>query len=64
MDWCKDSGYRAPAEVVIRATVGGIVFTLATNAYFYRHLRGHTGDTYGAVVEWTEALLLCSLSVL
>lgn len=24
-------------------------------------LGGHTGDTYGAIVEWTEALLLCGL---
>jgi len=27
-------------------------------------LGGHTGDTYGAVVEWTEALLLCLLAAL
>jgi adenosylcobinamide-GDP ribazoletransferase len=26
-------------------------------------LGGHTGDTYGAVVEWTEAFLLVSLTV-
>jgi adenosylcobinamide-GDP ribazoletransferase len=27
-------------------------------AWFARKLGGHTGDTYGAVVEWTEALFL------
>lgn len=27
-------------------------------AYFHHRLGGHTGDTYGAVVEWTEALVL------
>jgi adenosylcobinamide-GDP ribazoletransferase len=31
----------------------------ATGAWFNRQLGGHTGDTYGAVVEWTEALVLC-----
>jgi adenosylcobinamide-GDP ribazoletransferase len=29
----------------------------------YRQLGGHTGDTYGATVEWTEALLLCYLTL-
>jgi adenosylcobinamide-GDP ribazoletransferase len=32
---------------------------IATGYYFHRRLGGHTGDTYGAVVEWTEALILC-----
>ena len=53
-----------PAEVVLRTVIGAVVFTGLTNTYFYRQLGGHTGDTYGAVVEWTEALLLCSLSAL
>jgi adenosylcobinamide-GDP ribazoletransferase len=30
-----------------------------TGYYFHRRLGGHTGDTYGAVVEWTEAFILC-----
>ncbi|MEL7333876.1 MAG: adenosylcobinamide-GDP ribazoletransferase, partial [Cyanobacteria bacterium J06560_2] len=51
-------------ETVIRTVLGGIVFSGLTNTYFVQKLGGHTGDTYGAVVEWTEALLLCSLSVL
>ncbi|MGB3491148.1 MAG: adenosylcobinamide-GDP ribazoletransferase [Elainellaceae cyanobacterium] len=28
-----------------------------TGAWFHYRLGGHTGDTYGAVVEWTEALV-------
>jgi adenosylcobinamide-GDP ribazoletransferase len=28
-------------------------------AWFARQLGGHTGDTYGATVEWTEAIFLC-----
>jgi adenosylcobinamide-GDP ribazoletransferase len=38
---------------------GGLVFSLATGAWFNRCLGGHTGDTYGATVEWSETLLLC-----
>lgn len=41
---------------------GGCFVALLTGAWFNRHLGGHTGDTYGAVVEWTEALLLCLLT--
>lgn len=39
--------------------VGGSVIAFLTGAWFNRQLGGHTGDTYGAVVEWTEALFLC-----
>lgn len=46
------------------ATVaGGSAIALLTGYWFYRQLGGHTGDTYGAVVEWTEALLLCLLTL-
>ncbi len=31
--------------------------------YFDRKLGGHTGDTYGAVVEWTETFTLCLLTI-
>jgi adenosylcobinamide-GDP ribazoletransferase len=31
--------------------------------YFYRRLGGHTGDTYGAVVEWTETFSLCLFTI-
>lgn len=42
--------------------MGGAI-ALITAAWFNRQLGGHTGDTYGAVVEWTEALLLVTLTV-
>ncbi len=35
---------------------------IGTGYYFYYQLKGHTGDTYGAVVEWSEALILCLLT--
>jgi adenosylcobinamide-GDP ribazoletransferase len=40
-------------------TVAGGAISLLSGFWFYRQLGGHTGDTYGAVVEWTEALSLC-----
>jgi adenosylcobinamide-GDP ribazoletransferase len=41
---------------------GGSAVAILTGAWFNHKLGGHTGDTYGAVVEWTEALLLCLLA--
>lgn len=44
--------------------VGGCsVIAISTGYYFYRQLGGHTGDTYGAVVEWSEVFSLLFLSV-
>lgn len=43
---------------------GGCAIALLTGAWFNYQLGGHTGDTYGAVVEWTEAVLLCLLTML
>jgi adenosylcobinamide-GDP ribazoletransferase len=41
----------------------GAAIAIATAAWFARQFNGHTGDTYGAVVEWTEALILFSLVI-
>lgn len=43
--------------------LGGAI-ALSVPAWFHQQLGGHTGDTYGASVEWTEALHLILLSVL
>lgn len=43
---------------------GAIAIATATGAWFNTKLGGHTGDTYGAVVEWTEVGLLLMLTVL
>lgn len=42
--------------------VGGCAIAWLVGAWFNYKLGGHTGDTYGAVVEWTEVLLLCLVS--
>lgn len=44
--------------------VGGSAIAFLIGAWLNSQLGGHTGDTYGAVVEWTEALFLCLLTVL
>ncbi|MGF1602575.1 MAG: adenosylcobinamide-GDP ribazoletransferase [Thermosynechococcaceae cyanobacterium] len=36
----------------------------STGLWFYNQLRGMTGDVYGAVVEWTEVLILCAFTLL
>jgi len=47
---------------VTMVLVGGVIAPL-TAAWFNHKLGGHTGDTYGAVVEWTEALFLCLMTM-
>ncbi|BAY51197.1 putative cobalamin [5'-phosphate] synthase [Thermostichus vulcanus NIES-2134] len=41
----------------------GLLLILLIPAWFQSQLGGHTGDSYGAVVEWTEALLLVAFTV-
>ncbi|MBW4505865.1 MAG: adenosylcobinamide-GDP ribazoletransferase [Scytonematopsis contorta HA4267-MV1] len=47
----------------IAMTLTGIVITAFCGAWFNYKLGGHTGDTYGAVVEWTEAVFLCVMTI-
>jgi adenosylcobinamide-GDP ribazoletransferase len=44
-------------------SLAGCGVTVLMGAYFDRKLGGHTGDTYGAVVEWTETFMLCLLTI-
>jgi adenosylcobinamide-GDP ribazoletransferase len=41
-----------------------MAFAVITAAWFNHRLGGHTGDTYGAVVEWTEVLVLMAAVLL
>ena len=50
--------------VAVGMAMGGMAIAWLTGAWFNHKLGGHTGDTYGAVVEWTEAFLLCLLVAL
>ncbi|WP_033373941.1 adenosylcobinamide-GDP ribazoletransferase [Spirulina subsalsa] len=47
---------------VLICTIAGMGLALFTGWWFNRKLGGHTGDTYGAVVEWTEAGFLVLLT--
>lgn len=47
----------------IGTMLGGIAIALFTGAWIQRQLGGQTGDTYGAIVEWTETLLLAVMTV-
>jgi adenosylcobinamide-GDP ribazoletransferase len=51
-------------KLSVLMTAGGWAIAMLTGAWFNHKLGGHTGDTYGAVVEWTEALLLCLLTTI
>jgi adenosylcobinamide-GDP ribazoletransferase len=42
----------------------GLILSWAIGAWFYQRLQGMTGDSYGAIVEWTEAAMICCLSAL
>lgn len=44
--------------------IAGFVLAIAVGYWFYRQFGGHTGDTYGAIVEWTEAFYLVFLTLL
>lgn len=41
----------------------GLSIAWGSGAWFNHRLGGMTGDSYGAVTEWTEALMLCSFSL-
>lgn len=50
-------------ELIIIETLIGVISSLSVGWWFYRQLKGHTGDTYGATVEWSEALILTCISI-
>jgi len=58
--------YRQPQQwgLGIAMILSGLVVAFITNIWFYYQLKGFTGDTYGAVVEWIETLFLCALIII
>jgi adenosylcobinamide-GDP ribazoletransferase len=58
--------YHSPYQVLRWAeiVVIGQGISWGTGAWFNHRFSGMTGDIYGAVTEWTEALTLCSFSLL
>lgn len=45
-------------------TAAGLMPAIAIGAWFHRQLGGHTGDTYGAVVEWSETFSLVLVTLI
>ena len=42
----------------------GLCVSWGIGAWFYQQLNGMTGDSYGAIVEWIEGVMICCLGVL
>ncbi|MGI0494579.1 adenosylcobinamide-GDP ribazoletransferase [Alkalinema pantanalense CENA528] len=51
-------------RLTIGLTIAGPITAYLTGRWLQHKLGGQTGDTYGAIVEWTEALLLCGATAL
>jgi adenosylcobinamide-GDP ribazoletransferase len=49
--------------VILGMTCGAAAIALLCGWWFARQLGGHTGDSYGAIVEWSEAFILCLLTL-
>jgi adenosylcobinamide-GDP ribazoletransferase len=52
-----------PWIAAVELALAAVAIAVLTGFWFYSQLGGQTGDTYGAIVEWTEALLLCVMTV-
>ena len=51
-------------STLLGGILSGCSLSIGVSYWFYRQFRGMTGDVYGAVVEWTEALILCGLTLM
>ena len=49
-------------STLLLMTVASCALALLPGLWFYHQLGGYSGDTYGAVVEWAEALILCFIA--
>jgi adenosylcobinamide-GDP ribazoletransferase len=52
-----------PWWLIIVIQLSCAVIALVSGYWFKMQLGGHTGDTYGATVEWSEGLILCFLTI-
>lgn len=51
-------------QSILWAILGSSSLSIAVSYWFFYQFRGMTGDVYGAIVEWTEALILCCLTLI
>jgi adenosylcobinamide-GDP ribazoletransferase len=50
--------------LILLIQLGCATISLLIGFWFNSQLGGHTGDTYGATVEWSEAFILCFLNLI
>ncbi len=62
--WWGDAWETAAWQKTVTVILGCSLVSWGTGAWFNRQMQGMTGDLYGAVVEWTEALILCGFTLL
>jgi adenosylcobinamide-GDP ribazoletransferase len=48
---------------ILLRSAAGCGIAVLTGYYFQRRFGGQTGDTYGAIVEWSETFYLCLLTI-
>lgn len=51
-------------QSVVWGILTGSSLSICISFWFYHQFKGMTGDVYGAIVEWTEALILCCLTLI
>ncbi len=56
--WLEPAQWWKAVEIALISSA----IVLLVGYWFYDRFKGHTGDTYGAVVEWSEAFILCALT--
>jgi adenosylcobinamide-GDP ribazoletransferase len=55
--------YWQPVILIPAVACVGLILSYLVGKYFDRVFGGHTGDTYGAVVEWVEAIGLAIITL-
>jgi adenosylcobinamide-GDP ribazoletransferase len=55
--------YWQPSPIIWAMPIVGLTLSYLVGKYFNRAFGGHTGDTYGAVVEWVEAIGLVIFTI-
>lgn len=50
-------------EQTVMMPIAALFFSWSFATWIDSNFNGHTGDTYGAIVEWTETFLLCVLAL-
>ena len=61
---CQYYGSLLDWQSVLQGILVGSSLSVGISYWFYRQFQGMTGDVYGAIVEWTEALILCFLTLI